>query len=172
MKRGLTILFCMCRLFASAEGEEDYAVANIPAALLKNANAIKRTEEILFEITEGNRARYRRKVAFTILNEQGDKWSMFGEGYDKLRSIEYFEGSLFDAEGKKIKSLKKGEIKDVSGYSDGSLADDNRIKWHQFLYKVYPYTVEYEIEVRYRGTMFIPDWIPLEKSLLSVQYSR
>ena len=88
------------------------------------------------------------------MNEQGDKWAYFVGGYDKLRSIESFEGSLFDAAGKKLKSLKKSDIKDVSGSDDASLADDNRVKWHSFFYKVYPYTVEYEVEIRYKGTMF------------------
>ena len=173
MKSLLAGLLCFFYSVASASGgDPDYSIANIPKELLKNANAVKRTEEILFEITEGNRAKFRRKVAYTILNEQGDKWAYFGEGYDKLQSIESFDGTLFDANGKKIKNLKKADIKDVSGSDEGSLADDNRFKWHNFFYKVYPYTVEYEIEVRYKGTMFMPDWIPLEKPLLSTQYSR
>jgi hypothetical protein len=173
MRSLLAVFFGLFYVVASATGGGDeYAISNIPQILLKNANVVKRTEEIIFEITEGNRAKYRRKVAYTILNEQGDKWAYFGEEYDKLRSIESFEGTLFDANGKKIKSLKKPDIKDVSGSDEGSLADDNRIKWHSFFYKVYPYTVEYEIEIRYKGTMFMPDWIPLEKSLMSVQQSR
>jgi hypothetical protein len=173
MKSLLAGFFCFFYSIASARGgDPDYSIANIPKELLKNANAVKRTDVIFFEITEGNRATFRRKVAYTILNEQGDKWAYFGEGYDKLQSIESFDGTLFDANGKKIKSLKKADIKDVSGSDEGSLADDNRYKWHNFFYKVYPYTVEYEIEVRYKGTMFMPDWIPLEKPLLSTQYSR
>jgi hypothetical protein len=162
-------------LFFSAlvrAGDGTYAISNIPAGLLVNANAVKRTEEMVFEITEGNKARYRHKVAFTILNEQGDKWAFFGEGYDKLRSIESFEGTLFDRDGKEIRHLKKADIRDVSGGDESSLADDNRAKWHNFFYKVYPYTVEYEIEVRYKGTMFMPEWIPVDKPLLSAQYSR
>ena len=171
-KRVIVALLLFLPGLLSYAGEGDYAVSRIPAALLKNANAVKRTEEILFEITEGNRAKYRRKVAYTILNEQGDNWSYFSEGYDKLQSIEFFEGTLFDANGNKIRSLKRSDIKDVSGNDDESLADDNRVKWHSFFYKVYPYTVEYEIEIRYKGTMFMPDWIPLEKPLLSTQHSR
>jgi Domain of Unknown Function with PDB structure (DUF3857)/Transglutaminase-like superfamily len=157
---------------AARAGDGDYAITRIPAGLLKGANVVKRAEEITFEITEGNRAKYHRKVAFTILNEQGDKWATMVEGYDKLRSIESFEGTLFDAYGKKIKSLKKSDIKDVSGSDDGSLADDNRVKWHSFFYKVYPYTVEYEVEIRYKGTMFIPDWLPQQRPVMSVEQSR
>lgn len=149
---------------------QDYAVSSIPPALLKNANVVKRTERVAFDITGGNKGYYKYKVAYTILNEQGDRWSSFSEVYDKLSSIESLEGSLYGADGKKIKSLKKSEIRDVSGSSDG-LADDNRIKWHSFFYKVYPYTVEYEIEMRYKGTMFLPRWMPQEKPEMSVQES-
>jgi len=46
------------------------------------------------------------------------------------------------------------------------------VKWHSFFYKVYPYTVEYEVVVKYKGTMFLPDWIPQEKNTMSVQQSR
>lgn len=150
---------------------ESYAVENISPELLKNVNVVKRMEMMHYEITENNKAILRYKVAYTILNEQGDQWAYFSEGYDKLRSIESFDGTLFDASGKKIKSLKKSDIKDVSGDDDASLADDNRVKWHSFFYKVYPYTVEYEVELKFKGTMFLRDWIPQEKPVMSVQQS-
>src|SRR5687767_2324486 len=104
MKTWITILLCIGFIDAYAGGgDEIYNVANIPAGLMKNANVVKRTEDIRFEITEKNRAWSRKKVAYTILNEQGEEWAYFFMGYDKLRSIESFEGSLFDASGKKIK---------------------------------------------------------------------
>lgn len=172
MRNVLTGLLCLFVIAVRADGGNDeYAVANIPAALLKNANVIKRMEIIRFEITENNRAKYYQKVAYTIFNDQGDDWAYFSKGYDKLCSIESFEGSLFDAAGKKIKSLKKADIKDVSGNDDASLIDDNRVKWHSFFYKVYPFTVEYEIELRYKGTMFLPVWIPQQKEMMSVEKS-
>jgi hypothetical protein len=173
MRRPLTsflLLFLCCTGATATEGE--YAFNRISAAMLKDAHAVKRFEHMTFEINSEKRATYRHKIAFTILDEQGDKWAYFGEGYDKLRSIESFEGSLYDAAGKKIKSLKKSDIKDVSGSNESSLADDNRAKWHNFFHKVYPYTVEYEIEIRYKGTMFIPAWSPITSSLLSVEQSK
>ena len=173
MIRFLSIIFfsLITASVSAGNGDEDYAVGRIPATLLKGANVIKRMETIRFEITEGNKATYYHKVAYTILNELGEQWSFFGEGYDKLRSIESFEGSLYDASGKKLKSLKKGDIKDVTGSDDASLIDDNRIKWHSFFYKNYPFTVEYEVEVRYKGTMFLPRWVPQERSIMGVQQS-
>lgn len=156
----------------SLAGDGVYNVSLIPEVLLKNAGAVKRMEVIEFEISESNSATLRHKVAYTILNEQGDRWAFFQAGYDRLRSVSSFEGTLYDAQGNKLKNLKKGDIKDESGMDDASLADDNRVKWHSFFYKVYPYTVEYEVVVKYKGTMFLPDWIPQEKNTMSVQQSR
>src|SRR5687767_3096847 len=103
---------------------QDYAVSKIPAKLMENAGAVKRIEQASFEITEGNKAVYKLKVAYTILNEQGDRWGAFSEGYDKLRSIESFEGRLYNAAGEKIRSTKKSEIRDESSASDGLAADN------------------------------------------------
>lgn len=172
MKNLFIVLLCLITATAKATGDDEYAVAKIPVSLIKNANVVKRSELMRFEITEGNKATFYRKVAFTVLNEQGDRWGSYSVWYDKLRTIESFDGTLFDATGKKIKSLKKTDIKDVSGSDDASLADDNRVKWHSFFHKVYPYTVEYEIEVRYKGTMFLPTWTPQERPVMGVQSSK
>src|SRR5688572_12433841 len=102
MKITSTIIFWFFYSSLAANPVENYAVANIPPLLLKNAHVVKRMEEVRYEITEGNRARFYRKVAYTILDEQGDRWGGFLEGIDKLRSIDVFEGSLFDANGKKL----------------------------------------------------------------------
>jgi hypothetical protein len=171
-KHLILFLLLFIIVFTNGTAQNNYAVSAIPPALLKNANVVKRTDDVRYEITEGNKARFYQKIAYTILNEKGDRWASHAEGYDKLRSIESFEGSLYDATGKKIKSLKKGEIKDVSGSDEASLADDNRVKWHSFFYKIYPFTVEYETEVRFKGTMFSPDWVPQQTEEMSVQYGR
>lgn len=165
----MLLLIAFCNTSFGKDG--DYAVSKIPSALKEKANVVKRSEILRFEITEDNKAIYYRKVAYTILNENGEKWSYFGEAYDKLSSVGSFEGTLFDAEGNKLKSLKKSDIKDVSGSDESNLADDNRLKWHSFFYKAYPYTVEYEIEVRYKGTMFLRDWLPQERPAMSVEAS-
>ncbi len=170
MKKIAAFFFILFIYGLKIKAGTDYSVSQIPAALLKNVNVVKRMELVVFHITAGNTAYYRHKVAYTILNEQGERWGSFAEGYDKLRSIELFEGTLFDAAGKKIRTLKKADIKDESG-SDGGLADDSRYKWHSFFYKVYPYTVEYEVELKYKGTMFLPTWKPQERPIMSVQQS-
>jgi uncharacterized protein YdcH (DUF465 family) len=153
----------------AADGE--YAVSKIDTALLKNANAVKRFEEIRFEVRELDKAKIYRTYVITVLNEKGDHFASFAEHYDKLQSVESIEGSLYDADGKKIKSLKKSDIQDRSASGDNNLADDDRAKVHNFYYKIYPYTIKYEVELKLNYTMFYPGWIPVEDEHFAVEYS-
>jgi hypothetical protein len=149
----------------------DYNVKNIPNELLKNANAVKRNEQIHFAIHSLTNTTYKQKYAFTILNEKGDRFATFLEYYDKLRKINSIEGSLYDANGKLLKKLKSKDIIDLSAVDDISLMDDNRKKIHSFHHKVYPYTVEYEVEIKFFHTFYIPGWITQEDEFVAVENS-
>lgn len=164
----ITILLSTCYAFA-ADG--DYGVDKIPEALLKNAHVVKRMEDIRFEVLDLGKSRLYHKYALTVLNENGDKYAVEVIGYDKLREFKSMEGNLYDANGKKIKSLKKSEIKDLSAMDDISLMDDNRIKVHGFFHRVYPYTVEYETVVQYDCTYFFPLWDPVDNEKIAVMQS-
>ncbi|MBS1662257.1 MAG: DUF3857 and transglutaminase domain-containing protein [Bacteroidetes bacterium] len=150
----------------------DFNVSSIPASLQTNADVVLRIDETRFEITAVGRAREYHHYALTILNERGDKHARLVLDYDKLHEIESISGTLYDATGKKIKSLKKQDISDYSGTGDESLISDDRVKVHSFYYKVYPYTIEYETEVKYYYTMFFPGWVPLEDEHYAVQNSK
>ena len=170
-----TILFLLVfslKILPTIAGDGDYSAAKIPAALLKDADAVKRNEELRFELVDVGKARLYHKYVVTVLNENGDKYVQLIEDYDKLHSIELIDGTLFDANGKKIRSLKKSEITDISGNGDATMVDDNRIKFHSFYCKNYPYTVEYEVEVKYNYTMFFPTWLPVEGLHFSVEESK
>ena len=156
----------------SIAADADYAVNKIPAALLTNANVVKRFEEMRFEIVNTGKAKLYHKIVLTILNEKADQYAMFQEGYDKLQSIESIEGKLYDENGKKIRSVKRSDIQDISGTDGISLAEDNRVKKFSFYHKVYPYTVEFESEVKFNYTLFYPSWIPQEDEFYSVEYSK
>ena len=172
MKRfGGSLSFLLLSFFAFASGGE-YAVTNIPEALKKNANVVKRIEEERFTLKSPGEAVYYRKYALTILNENGDKHADFQQYYDRFIEIKGIAGVLYDALGNKVKELKNKDIQDLSGVSDISLMEDNRVKYHSFYYKAYPYTVEYVLELKYNGTMFYPSWQPLEDEYFSVQQSK
>lgn len=152
-------------------GDPDYAVARIPQDLLKNANAVLRLEEMRFEILSTKHTRLRNHYVITILNEKGDHWADMSEYYDKHRGVSSIEGILYDANGRELKKVKKKDIQDLSGDSGDALIDDNRIKHHNFYHRAYPYTVEYDIEIENKSTLFFPTWIPQGGEGLSVEYS-
>lgn len=170
-KKLVSLLAGNCIALLVLAGGGEYAVSAIPADLRKNAHVVKRMEQISFEIINTGEAILKKKYAVTILDENGDRQAGFEEYYDKLHEIRNIEGSLYDADGKELKRLKNRQIIDVTGADDNNLIDDNRRKFHRFFYKVYPYTVEYEVEIKYNGTLFFPVWLPREDEYYSVQQS-
>lgn len=171
MKQLLQLILLACGLPAFA-GDIGYATHTIPATLTANANAVKRMEDIRFEVINDGEAIFKHKYAITILNENGDAHAVLVEYYDKLRSVRSIEGTLYDAAGNPLKKLKSRDVLDESAVDNSSLMDDYRRKFHHFYHRVYPYTVEYEIEVRYNNTLFFPSWLPQEGEHYSVQGSR
>lgn len=172
MKKNIINFFLLQLLSFSLFAAEDYAFSKIDPALLEGASAVKRYELVRFEIKNAGSAVYYYKTATTILNENGDEYAGWQEGYDdKFTTIHSVNATLYDASGKKIRSLKKAEIKDVSGTGGGTLAGDGRIKHHNFYYKIYPYTVEYEVEIKKDELMFMPSWTPVKNEGYAVENS-
>ena len=162
------ILLANLTLFA---GDGEYAISKIAPALLKNANAVLRLEELRFEINSTQETILKNHYVLTIMNEKGDEFAGFSEYYDKHREIVSVEGILYDANGKQIKKIRKKDTEDLSGVSGGTLMDDNRIRRHNFYYKVYPYTIEYTIEISNKSTLFFPAWSPQPDEAISVEHS-
>jgi hypothetical protein len=151
---------------------QEYNVLLIPDTLTKNANAVKRFEELHVIIKSVDKVIIKRKYAITILNELGDKYAVYSNYYNKSHDLNDISGALFDAFGKKVRSVKKKDIADVSLRDGFSLMRDDRIKTHNFYYRVYPYTVEYSDEQVFEGTYSFPGWTPVEDYNFSVQQSK
>lgn len=170
-KRAILLVVLLFPVIDLLAGEGDYAVSRISPALLKNANAVVRLEQIRFEISNTKDATLKNHYVITILNENGDDWADFQEYYNRFREVESVEGILYDANGKQLKRIKKKDLEDRSGVSGSNLIDDNRIKHHNFYYKVYPYTIEYIVEIKNKSTLFFPRWTPQGSEKLSVETS-
>ena len=150
---------------------QNYSFSLIPDSLLKDADAVQRVEETRIIIHSIKSATVKHKVAYTILNENGNNFAGYANLYDNFQKLTEASGKLFDATGKQIKAVKKKDMDDVA-YSDNfSLAADGRIKRHNFYYKAYPYTVEYEEEQLYNGIYEFPTWQPMDYYDFSVQAS-
>ncbi len=164
----LIFLCSICNV--NAQGQ--YDVKLIPVELLLNANVVKRSEEIKIDIKNIGKAYIHTKYALTILNPSGDRFANFFEQYDKLRSVYDIEGTLYDATGKKVKSLKNKDVQDISGTTGFAEVSDDRSKIHNFNCTNYPYTIEYESTTELKGIFYLPNWLPLENERFSVEESK
>jgi transglutaminase-like putative cysteine protease len=169
MKKVIT--FSTCFLFCSIISAQNFNAGLINDSLKKNANAVKRMEELKVVIKSESRATIYHKYAITILNEEGAAFADYQNSYDKLQTLENISGHLYDRTGKEIKSVKKKDIGDFSARDNISLMTDNRIKSHNFFFNDYPYTVEYEDEQELYGIFFLPSWNPVDDTKLAVEQS-
>lgn len=171
MRTLILVLVLSFLFYTDVSAQNNYDIKLIPPALLKNANVVKRNEEVFIEIKNIGKAIITTKYALTILNEAGDDAADFAQGYSKLVSIKSLDGTLYNADGKKLKALKNADVKDISGTDEGTIADDSRVKVHNFNYKIYPYTIEYEYSLQLNGILYLPHWQPIDDENMAVEKS-
>jgi transglutaminase-like putative cysteine protease len=172
MRKFIVLIAAHTFYLVTVSAQNKYDVKLIPAELLPHANVVKRMEEIKVDIKDAGRAILYSKYVLTIMNSAGDEAAGFAEQYDQLVNIQSIDGTLYDAAGKKLKSLKKSDVKDVSGTSESSLAEDNRLKLHNFNCSTYPYTVEYESAIGLKGIFYFPRWLPIADENYAVENSK
>jgi hypothetical protein len=172
MKKWLAVPVLFVILSFTTYAQQKYDISSISPEMIKEANVVKRLEEVNFEIKKLDETILKHKYAITILNEKGENQAILSMSYDKLHTIKSIEGTLFDAKGNLIRKMKSKEVMDLSGVDDNNLIDDNRRKFFSFYHKVYPYTVEFETEEEFKNTLFFPGWIPQEDEFYAVEYSK
>lgn len=150
-------LSTLCINLVMAQG--NFAVNTINPELLKDANAVIREDYSTFEILNNDEAIYRVRLVVTILNSNAKYQAQKVLGYSKNIKINNFKGATFDANGKQIKRLKQTEIYDQSAYEGQGSYSDNRLKAADLTHGSYPYTVEWEYELKYNYLFIIPEFV-------------
>ncbi|MGN6567803.1 MAG: DUF3857 domain-containing protein, partial [Flavipsychrobacter sp.] len=174
-----SLLVCLYSLHCYGASNTSYSVSNIPSNLLLNANAIIRNSHTDIRIVSLNEIYVTEQYAITILNEKAYKESQLLLVYDKFRKIKRVSGRLYDADGKQIKKLNTADMQDMPIDAGGAFVDDDRVKFFDFNYAKYPFTVEYEVEQKYSYSFFLPRWQPqddykcaVESADVSVEYTK
>lgn len=165
----LTVLLGITGICSYGQGE--YDVSKIPAGLTENAAIVIRNQEMVYEVKGLGSARQDYKTAVTILNKKGEGASNMYEYYDKFSNVYNLKATLYDEKGIKIKEYRSSDFKDRSAVSDGTLYSDSRIKFMEFLYASFPYTVEYSYSVDYNGILNYPSWNPASSWAMAVEKS-
>ncbi len=160
------ILFCQHLVFANAD---QFSVNKISPALLQGADMVIRQSDAAFTIIGSDEALYKVKVVFTILNENAKGYASRYLYYDQHRKVNTFSGAVYDAQGKLIRKLKKNDIQDQSAVSGFSLYEDSRVKFADLSTNRYPYTVEFDYEVRYKYLYSIPSFVVIPNLKIAVE---
>lgn len=134
-----------------------YRVADIPLELKKGAYSVVRNSEVTFTRTSLTKSNYKVTEAITILNKKDLDKSWFVQHYDKFSKVRKIKVYIYDEYGELVKKRKLEDIVDVSatGYN---LYSDSRVKVVDAEYKEVPFTIEFNYEIDYNGSLFDPDW--------------
>jgi transglutaminase-like putative cysteine protease len=167
-------LFTTTLLFAQ---KSNYSTLTISDSLKENANAIVRLNQIDIVIASQRSMNIKTKRVVTVLNEKGFDAVDAYENYDKSSPVKNILATVYDAFGKEIKKIKRGDFRDVSAVSGSTLFSESRYIYLDYTPIQYPFTVVFESETETSNTAFIPQWMPLndyavsiEKSILNVSY--
>lgn len=162
----------MCGLIlASVKLHAQYPVAVIPDSLTKDARVVTRLDEKTIELKSPGKASVHEHHVFTIMSESGKAFGSYVADYDKFKSLNDVSGTLYDANGKEIKHVKKKDFADESGSGDETLMTDTRYKVFNFAYGIYPYTVEFVEDYDLDGILDLDDWVPQPDFEVAVQES-
>jgi len=153
----LLILFFTSSLTSwSKTNQLKYPISRLSEEIKMDAHAIIRFDKTLFNVESIHKATYKKHIAITILNKNGNHYSNKAVYYNKHRRIKNFKAFIYDKNGKLIKKLKKSDLHDCSAVNSGTHFDDNRMIYCENLHGTYPFTIEYQYEIEYTGIVNYP----------------
>ncbi len=113
-----------------------------------------------------------------INNRRGDDYTQITIPYQKTQSISKLEGSVYDANGKRVSVLNKKNVLDRSAYSRYFYVE-NMVKEFSLRHSSYPFFIEYSYETSINNFYYIDFWspvvdydIPTYKATLEIETSK
>jgi hypothetical protein len=157
MKQCLLIItalcFAACRLCAQVTS---FDLSTVPEQVKKDADVVTRFEDIVFEVTDIDRASYKVHRMLTVKSEKGKDELFFNIYTSKIRSLEEATISVYDAFGRPLNRYKKKDMRTVA--NGEGLIDDGFRTYFMVPAASYPITVEYEYEIKYKGFLSFPSY--------------
>ena len=164
----LSILFLFFFSISFAQKIE-YATILIPDTLKQNANAVIRLSQLEVTISSQKAMTLKSKKVTTVLNEYGLNNLDLTEYYDKNKSINKIEATVYDSFGNEIKTYKRRDFKDTSVADGISIFNDSRALYLDYTPTSYPFTMVFETEIETSNTAFIPAWSPFDGYFVSTE---
>lgn len=157
MKYIILLLVSSFPFWAIATDKPQYAVSNIPVELLENAEAVIREDMTDFRVLSAGTANQTIRIVATRLQDNApfDEVSIYYDMHSKVGKI---SAAIYDKNGSLVRKISKKEILDYSAVDGGTMYSDSRVKYIDFSYGEYPYTIEYEYSKTYNGLRTYPSW--------------
>ncbi|RNL52405.1 DUF3857 domain-containing protein [Pedobacter jejuensis] len=156
-------------LFACAQ--DNYDVDLIPSNLKNRANAIVRNEEKVVDMRSTDNVMLSVKKAITVINKNGEDEARLVLFYDKNTSIKGIKGEVYNAAGILTKKFTQSNFSDESAADGFSLFVDSRVKHFLPNENIYPFTIVYNYEIRFKQNLIIPNWVPKTADDVAVEKS-
>lgn len=157
MKKSLTGLFFLL-VFANCFAQDAiYNSSTLPEDLKKDAHSAKREETIKFEVKDIDEAFLSVHQVYTVLDAEAKDVLLFKEYSDDFRKLQNAEIKVFDASGKSVNRYKMKELQSIA-VGDG-LVVDGKIYYFRVSAPSYPVTVQFDYQLKYKGTLQYPDYL-------------
>lgn len=151
---------------------QEYPIGNIPDSLKQDAVAVVRYESEQFIQNDINSGKYLVTKVITVLNQDGKNYADFYISGDKFRELSSFSGIIYNALGKEIKKIKKGDLSTSSLNLDSYSVSDGYSIFYNYTPPNYPYTIKYQYEIKYKnGLLSYPLYMPITHHSVSVEKS-
>ena len=142
--------------------------STLSSLLKEDAHSVKREETMNFEVYDVDAAKLTVHQVITVLDAEGERELFFYEFSSAFQKLEDVEIKVYDAKGKLVNKYKKKDMQaDVAGEG---LVDDGIVYYFRVAASSYPITVQYDYEIKYKGTLKYPDY-NIEKPGQSVESS-
>lgn len=151
---------------------QNYSVSSIPDSLKDDAHAVIREDVEEFTVQSVNSGVERVKNVITVLDENGAGSALLKILYNKDTKVTIDKLAVYDKDGKKVEKVKKSELVDIPAYDGMSLYSDLRVKMFKPDYGQYPYTVEYDYEIRRNNLVEYGCWQPMDGYNTSLDHSK
>ncbi|WP_419868154.1 DUF3857 domain-containing protein [Chryseobacterium sp. CT-SW4] len=151
---------------------QNYPASGIPETLKKNANTVIRKDFTTVQINKIDEIKYAFNTVTTVLSKDGDRKAVAYIPYQKGDHISDVKVTVYDGDGKKVKTYSKSDFSDYANNPQGTFYSDNRVLVLPYTPVQYPYTVDFSYQITNKNTVFLPDFIPFSSTNTSLEESQ
>jgi len=150
---------------------QNYNVSLIPDSLRQGSGAVIRESVMDIRVFSPRKVVVAQKLVITVFTEADDHYIKFRESYSSFVKFRKLKAYIYNESGDFERQTELSGFKDQGDYSNDNLFSEIRYKSLYPAFPRFPYTVEYEWEIEYNGTLNLPIFSPLRTLDLPVQYA-